>query len=90
MNKGNITFADLRYGDKDGFCPSTQFFAATKGLLGIYTLYEALQDTVYILLPTHCKNYCTTFYRIDPLGRFGLVVAMSLSGYIGHLPVQFF
>ena len=24
-------------------------------------MYEALQNTVYILLPPHCKNYCTTF-----------------------------
>ena len=25
------------------------------------TAYEALQDTVYNLLPPHCKNYCTPF-----------------------------
>ena len=24
-------------------------------------VFEALQDTVYILLPPRCKNYCTTF-----------------------------
>ena len=26
-----------------------------------WTLKEALQDIVYILLPPRCKNYCTTF-----------------------------
>ena len=27
----------------------------------MFSIYEALQDTVYILVPPRCKKYCTTF-----------------------------
>ena len=29
--------------------------------LSLTSLYEGLQDTVYILLPSHWKNYCSPF-----------------------------
>ena len=37
--KGRPPSADLRYEDEDIISPSTLIFAATKGYLGIYTLY---------------------------------------------------
>ena len=37
--KGNRAFADLRYGEEDSISPRTLIVAATKGLLGIYTLH---------------------------------------------------
>ena len=39
MQKRNPAFADLRYEKEDSISPSTLIFAATKGLLGIYTLH---------------------------------------------------
>ena len=37
--KGNRAFADLRYGEEDSISLSTLFFAATNGLLRIYTFH---------------------------------------------------
>ena len=39
LDMGNRAFGELRYGDEDSISPSTLIFAATKGLLGIYTLH---------------------------------------------------